>query len=258
MAHIQTDFSSSDLVTHLNETETVICVFTGSDIHLTSSIIDESSKAGVKLFIPSEYSLDTSNPKIRELLPPYQTRLEIQQKPKTSGINWKAIYSGIILEDALKTDGILGIDALWASVVIFPHKKETKIAFSTYRDIAKYIAEVANGGEKKEINEVHMCSFMANLDEIVEVVEKEIDKPLERYEGIYEGAKKEAAERMKMGFFDGGVALLGRVAVWNDEVDAWSGWKEDVSEKDDGWKPEVRKVVRMVRDGEVGGGGCGC
>jgi NmrA-like family len=71
------DFSSSDLVTHLTKTETVLCAFTGSDIHLTSSIIDASSRAGVKLFIPSEYSLDTSNPKIRELLPPYQTRLEI-------------------------------------------------------------------------------------------------------------------------------------------------------------------------------------
>ncbi|PMD59462.1 uncharacterized protein K444DRAFT_663863 [Hyaloscypha bicolor E] len=156
-------------------------------------------------------------------------------------MNWKVIYSGIILKDALKTDGILGIDALWASVVIFPHKKETKIAISTYRDIAKSIVEVVNGGEKKEINEVHMCSFMANLDEIVEVVEKEIDKPLERYEGIYEGAKKEAGERMRMGFFDGGVALLGRVAVWNDEVDAWSGWKEDVSERNNGWKPESWK-----------------
>lgn len=173
-------------------------------------------------------------------------------------MNWKAIYSGIILEDALKTDGVLGVDALWASVVVFPHKIDTKIAVSTYGDIAEYIVEVVKEEEKKEVNEVHMCSFRATLNEIVDVVEKQIEKPLDRYEGVYEGAKKEAAGRMKMGFFDGGVALLGRVAVWNDDVDAWSGWKDGAVERKGAWQAEVRKVVRMVRDGEIGSGGCGC
>ncbi|KAE9370043.1 hypothetical protein N431DRAFT_411126 [Stipitochalara longipes BDJ] len=258
LTHIQTDFSASGLETYLAKTSTVICALTGSDIHLTSSIIDASSKSGVKLFIPSEYNLDTSNPKIRQLLSPYQTRFEIQQKLEQSGMTWKAIYSGIILEDGLKTDGVLGIDALWASVVVFPHNKGTKIAVSTYRDIGKSIVEVVNGNKKVEGNEIYVCSFRARLDEIVAVVEKEIDKPLDRYEGIYEGAKKEAEERMKRGFFDGGVALLGRVAAWNDEVDAWSGWKESEVDKKRDWELEIKKVVKMVRDGELGGGGCGC
>jgi hypothetical protein len=258
LTHIQTDFSTSDLEIQLKNTSTVICAFTGSDIHLTDSIIDAASKAGVKLFIPSEYSLDTYNPKIRELLPPYQTRFEIQQKLKKCGMGWKAIYSGIILEDALKTDGVLGIDSLWASVVVFPHRKETKIAVSTYRDIAKSIVEAVSEGEQQEGSEVHMCSFRASLEEIVGVVEKEIDKPLDEYEGVYEGAKKEAAERMKMGFFDGGVALLGRVAVWNDDVDAWSGWKDGGLQNKGDWDAEVREVVRMVRNGRIGGVGCGC
>jgi hypothetical protein len=78
------------------------------------------------------------------------------------------------------------------------------------------------------------------------------------YEGIYEGAKKEATERMRMGFFAGGVALLGRLAVWNDEVDAWSRWKQKDLEVEGDWLASVKRVVGMVRAGEINGGGCGC
>lgn len=56
----------------------------------------------------------------------------------------------MVLEDALKTDGVMCIDELWnlwASVVIFPHNKETKIALPTHRDIANSIVTVVNGGE---------------------------------------------------------------------------------------------------------------
>jgi hypothetical protein len=55
-----------------------------------------------------------------------------------------------------------------------------------------------------------------------------------------------------MGYFDGGVALLGRVAVLNDDVDAWSGWKETRLERQDDLETDVAKVVRLVRNGEIG------
>jgi hypothetical protein len=88
-------------------------------------------------------------------------------------------------------------------------------------------------------------------------VEEEIDKKLDRYEGDLEGAKKEASERFKRGFFDGGVALMGRVATWDREVNAWSGW-DNKNDNDEGWEEEVKKVARLVRSGKIGGDGCGC
>jgi hypothetical protein len=63
---------------------------------------------------------------------------------------------------------------------------------------------------------------------------------------------------MRMGFFDGGVALLEWVAVWNHEVDSWSRWKQEDVEVEGDWVASVRKVVGMVRAGEINGGGCRC
>lgn len=87
------------------------------------------------------------------------------------------------------------------------------------------------GRHRKEMRSIR-C-FQSKLETIISVVEEEIDRTLDRYEEFYEGTKREAAERMHMGYFDSGVALLGRVAVWNDDVDAWNGWKGTMLERQD-------------------------
>lgn len=255
VSHIKTSFSDTDLKSVFEGKEALICVLTGSDLHLSGPLVDAASSAGIKLVIPSEYGLDTSNPKIRELLPPYRTRFEVQEKLRRSGMGWRAIYSGIVLEDAMKTDGVLGIDVMWASAVVFPGNETTKVAVSTFVDIADRIIEVL-GEEGKE--DVYTSSFRATIGDIVEVVEQELDRKVDRYEGSLEGAKKEAAERMKHGYFDGGVALMGRVAAWNPEVGAWAAWGGNEGTRQDEWKEDVKKVVRLVRGGKVGGDGCGC
>jgi hypothetical protein len=257
--HVTTSFSETEVKAHLEGQDTVICILTGSDIHLTPLLITAASSYGVKLFIPSEYGLDTSNSKVRELLPPYQTRHKIQGLLKKSGLSWKAIYSGLMLEDALKTDGVLGIDALWASVVVFPNAETTSVAISTYADAARAIVGVgmAGEGDPGTGNAAYISSFKVGLEELVGVVEEELDRKLDRYEGDLEGAKKEASERFKRGFFDGGVALMGRVAAWDRNVAAWYGWKYG-SKNNEGWQGEVKKVVRLVRSGKIGGAGCGC
>ncbi|KAG4440328.1 hypothetical protein IFR05_004180 [Cadophora sp. M221] len=256
--HIQTDFSESELQAYFKDVDTVICTLMGSDLHLAGPLVDAAATAGVKLFIPPEYGLDTSNSKIRDLLPPYRTRFEIQEKLRASGMDWRAIYSGIGLEDAMKTDGVMGIDALWASVVVFPGSEKTNVAVSSKADVARSIVEVVRGRDKKVGNEVYTCGFRCTLEEVITVVEKELEKDVDRYEGNLKGAEKEAAERMKRGYFDGGVTLMGRVAVWDLDVDAWGAWKYQEGRDADKWEAELRKVVKQVRSGEIGGDGCGC
>lgn len=222
-------------------------------------MIEAAQNAGVKKFLPAEFGLDTGNEKIRSLLPPYQTRFEIQGRLKYSGMRWTAIYSGLMLEEALKENGILDIDVLWASVAVFPHDKNIKVALSSYKDVANAIVDVImENGEGR--NEVYTAGFLKTLEEVITVVEKELDREVDRYEGTFEGARKEAAERMKLGYFDGGVALMGRVAAWDESVDAWRYLKsESVVEKSAGsWEEEVRRVVKGVREGQIKGDGCGC
>jgi hypothetical protein len=256
ITHIKTSFSEAEMKSALDGKDALICCLTGSDLHLSGPLIDAASLAGVKLIIASEYGFDTSNLKIRSLLPPYQTRFEIQEKLRKSGMIWRAIYSGIILEDAMRTDGVLGIDVMWASAVIFPGNDDSKVPISTLEDIAKSILEALSVTEKSE--GIYTSSFKATINEIVEVVEKELDRTVDRYEGNLEGANKEASERMKLGYFDGGVALMGRVAAWDPEINSWAAWKDAEETKQGNWQEEVRRTVRMIRGGDIGGDGCGC
>ncbi|KAE8446254.1 hypothetical protein EG329_012340 [Mollisiaceae sp. DMI_Dod_QoI] len=254
--HIKIDFCLSELEQHLKGKDAVICIFNGSDIHLSSLVLDAATATGIKLFIPCEFGLDTANSKIRDLLPPYQARFQFQQQLRNSGIRWKAIYSGTMLEDALKTDGVLGIDVLWGSVVVFPGAENLKVAVSTYDDVARTIVEVLRNPEASSENELYSSTFIASLDELAEVVELTLDKKLDRYEGNFDGARMEAAERMKRGYFDGGVALMRRVAVWDPEVSGWDKWQKNRSSLN--WEQKIRGVVRLIRNGEIGGDGCGC
>lgn len=172
-------------------------------------------------------------------------------------MRWTAVYSGIMLEEGMKTDGVLGVDVLWGSVVVFPHDEGMRVAVSTFEDVASTIVGVLEGGggsDGKE--EIYTSAFTASLNDIVGVVEKLLDKEVDRYEGDFEGARKEAQERMKRGYFDGGVALMGRVAVWDAEVGAWEKWQEKGEVKD--WAEKVVEVARKVRNGDLGGDGCGC
>ncbi|TVY24131.1 hypothetical protein LHYA1_G007804 [Lachnellula hyalina] len=277
--HIQTNFSTPHLTAQLRDTHTIICLLHGSDVHLQSDLISLCTSpaiANARFFIPSEYGLDTSNPQIRSLLPPYATRFAVQEKLRSSFtcsgegggggriLRYKAIYCGLCLEESLKADGVLGIDVLWASLSSFPGTSGTKLAISNCADIAGQIVgvvleddddgEMPSGGKG---NEIYKSGFRATLDEVVKVVEETLDKPLDRYEADFQGARKEARERMKMGFFDGGVSLMGRVAVWDGGVGTWGAWGEDGSGSE-GWEEKVRSAVRDVRGDLVGGAGCGC
>lgn len=258
--HIQTSFAETELASLLKGKETVICCLTGADVHLSVSLVEAAQNAGVKKFLPSEYGLDTSNEKIRALLPPYQTRFEIQGRLKWSGMRWTAVYSGLILEEALKVNGVLDIDVLWGTVAVFPHDENVKVALSSYRDIANAIVEVIMDNSEGKRNQAYAAGFLKTLEEVIGVVEKELGREVERYEGSLEGAKKEAAERMKMGYFDGGVSLMGRVAVWDQDINAWGAWKDgSIIEKSAGtWEEEIRRVVKGVREGQIKGDDCGC
>lgn len=212
----------------------------------------------MKLFIPSEFAFDTSNPSVRKLLPPYETRNEIQQLLKQSGLNFRAIYAGVALEESLKVDGVIGVDCVWGSVTTYAHDGTQKVPFSTNEDVAKMIMEVIMAEDCEEGNEIWMSSFMVTLDELVERVEECLGRRIDRFEGDLEDARREARERIERGYFDGGVALMGRLAMWDEKMDSWKRWTKSRGRSQDVWKETVMGVMNKILAGKLGGSGCGC
>jgi len=163
----------------------------------------------------------------------------------------------------MKTDGLLGVDVPWASAVVCPGSGGKRVPFWRWGDVAERIVGlvcgvIGDGERDKGGNEIYAASFRATIGEIIEAIEEGLDRNFDRYEGSLEGAKKEAVERMKMGYFDGGVTLMGRVAAWDSSVDAWAAWKDIEGANKRDWQDQVKRVAKMVRNGEIGGDGCGC
>jgi len=224
---------------------------------MTKDIINAANSAGVKQFIPSEYGFDTSNTKIRDALPPYSLRFGIQEILNSSGMQWKAIYAGIVLEDEIKEDGVLGLDLLWGSVSIFSGSENTRVPFSTFDTISRAVVEAVLHPEDTR-NEQHVCSFETTPNEVIELIEKHLDRKLDRYQYDTTGAKREATQRMKLGYFDGGVSLMSKVATWDPNIDAWANWSDSKDVDRSNWEEKVTQVVDKARAGGIGESGCGC
>lgn len=157
----------------------------------------------------------------------------------------------------MKENGALGLDLQWGSASILSGCENTKVPFSTYHTISHAIVEAVLRPEDTP-KEQHVSSFAATLNEIIELVEKYLDKKLDRYEYDSASARKEAVERIKLGYFDGGVSLMSKVATWDSEIDAWASWQEGIATDRTGWENKVRQVVDKTIAGGTGANGCGC
>lgn len=277
LSHKTTDFSDASLEKVFADQDVLITILTGPDIHLSPSLITaaSTSTSSVRRFLPSEYGLDTSNGHIRSLLSPYRLRWEVQEElRKQQTLEWTAVYSGSVIEEALKTEGILGVDIAWGSVSAFGGREvggEKEVVLSTYPDIGSAIVKTATLPQEDwdviKGKGVYTSCFVTTLEEIVRIVERveDRDRQYDWYDAIIELAKKEADERMKMGYFDGAVALLMKIAVWDEGVDAMGAWKREGGRGNDilGLKSSksleevLTTVVEDVRNGKEEND-CGC
>lgn len=95
--------AESQLISILTGQDIVISVIATRAVGQQKTIIDAAIKAGVKLFIPSEFGHDTRSQSAAELLPEFlcKTKREIVQylqSKQDSGLKWTAFVTGPVFE----------------------------------------------------------------------------------------------------------------------------------------------------------------
>lgn len=94
---IKNDFSESALVSAFRGQDAVVSNIGAAAFLDQKKMIDAAIEAGVKRFIPSEFSVDSMSPTVRDLLPLFEQKKEILEYLKTKegkGMTWTGIATG--------------------------------------------------------------------------------------------------------------------------------------------------------------------
>lgn len=97
----KSDYSEADLVTVFKDQDVIISVVGIGGFSEQKKFIDAAVSAGVKRFIPSEFSGNTLSPTVLQLLPVFAPKKEVLdylKEKEASGLTWTAIWPALLLD----------------------------------------------------------------------------------------------------------------------------------------------------------------
>jgi len=97
----KTDFSDSDLISAFRYQDAVVSAVGMGGFEGQKRLIDAVVKAGVKRFIPSEFSVNTRSAAVQELVPAFKAKAEVLDYLKTKeerGLSWTGIATGLLFD----------------------------------------------------------------------------------------------------------------------------------------------------------------
>ena len=97
----KTDFSVTDLELILKGQDVVISALGAAGFQEQRKIVDAAISAGVKRFIPSEFSASSEDEAVLTLLPLFQEKknlIDYLRSKESSGMSWTGIATGLLFD----------------------------------------------------------------------------------------------------------------------------------------------------------------
>ncbi|KAG4438587.1 hypothetical protein IFR05_005911 [Cadophora sp. M221] len=106
-----TDYTSASLIQAFKGQDAIVSAIATASAQQQISIIDAAIIAGIKRFIPSEYGIDTADPKAADFVPalkPKQDIIKYLQTKQDAGLSWTAVVVGSIFDWTFQYPGLMG------------------------------------------------------------------------------------------------------------------------------------------------------
>jgi hypothetical protein len=144
--------------------------FMGLDEQRT--LIDAAIGAGVKRFMPSEYGSDSTNARLREIVPSFNKKKTIVDylKSKENEISWSSVVTGPFFDWGIKV-GFLGFDARRKTVTLIDEGK-APISVTNMPQVGRAVVKVLQKAEETKNQYVFVSSFQTTQKDILAGVEK--------------------------------------------------------------------------------------
>ncbi|KAH6880709.1 hypothetical protein B0T10DRAFT_581262 [Thelonectria olida] len=210
---VKTDYSAASLLAAFKGQDAVVSTVSGiapgEGLSLQTAIIEAAIEAGVKVFVPSEFGIDTSDHAAATYIPFVKDKLDTVDYLKTQQdkISWTAVISGGMFDWGLNIPGFGGIDVGARAVTIFDGG-DIPYETTTLDQVGRAIAKSLRHSELTKNQYVYVNSFTTTQNEVVGALERATGETFKVTQGTVEGYWQDGAAQVKDGQIMGVLAMV--------------------------------------------------
>ncbi|KAE8374387.1 hypothetical protein BDV26DRAFT_300267 [Aspergillus bertholletiae] len=212
--HVKTDYSEASLREifkgHDAVVSTVSSIIPGDALAIQKTFVDAAIAAGVKVFIPSEYGVDTSNRSAPEYIPFLADKLQTLDylKSRQDQISWTAIISGSMFDWGLNIPGFGGWNVPARAVTIYDGG-DVRYEATTLDQVGRAIAKSLKQPGVTRNQYVYVNSYTVTQNETLRALERVTGEKFTVSRGSVEELWQEGAAAWKEGQPLGAISMLG-------------------------------------------------
>lgn len=176
MKLVKSDYSASSLREAFKGQNAVISTLSSTvpgSLDLQKSLIDAAIAAGVAIFVPSEYGVDTSDRAAPNFIPFLAEKIAILDylKERQDKISWIALITGSLFDWGLRIPGFGGLDVGARTVTIYDGG-DVPYEATNLDQVGRAIAKSLGRPELTRNQYVYVNSFTVTQNEVLRGLER--------------------------------------------------------------------------------------
>ncbi|MCJ1435983.1 hypothetical protein MMC27_005361 [Xylographa pallens] len=206
---VKSDYTEASLVDAFRGQDAVVSALGAAGLAEEPKLVDAAVKAGVKRFLPSEYSCNSQNAQVPALIPIFGLKVQTNKHLKaqeSKGLTWTAIETGPAFDWGAQV-GLVGFNINTKEATILDGGNRP-FSTSNLSQVGNAVVAVLSKPEETANQFIYVDSFTATQKEILAELEKASGEKWKVTESTTEAAKTEGQALFAKGDFSGLLLLL--------------------------------------------------
>ncbi|KFX96163.1 hypothetical protein O988_05451 [Pseudogymnoascus sp. VKM F-3808] len=206
---VKSDLSDEGLIEAFKGQDAVISTVGATGFGDQKKFVDASIRAGVKRFIPSEFSASSQDKAVVGLLPLFGQKAEIVEylrSKESTGLTWTGVAASCLFDWGL-ANGFLEFDIANRTATIWDGG-DKKFTLTNEKQLVRAVASVLQHPEETKNQYLHIASVETNQNEILASLEEVSGEKWTVIKTTTDTQVSEAVKKLTAGDFSGAFALV--------------------------------------------------
>ncbi|KAL6718002.1 hypothetical protein ACLMJK_004087 [Lecanora helva] len=204
LIRLPTPYQADALYSVLKGQDAIINMIPPFDLDAHKTVIDVAIKAGVKRYIPPEFSSRDDNPYVTTRVPFAAVKgnlVDLLVSKEQEGLSWTGVVCGGFLDWGIKV-GFLGLEIANRKAVLYNNGTQ-RLDLTLLSDIARAVVGILKHPLETKNRRVNINTLFTSPSVILSVLEKQIGQTFDRQLKDADSANKEGREAVERGDMSG-------------------------------------------------------